>query len=77
MPVDLQDQQMPIEDMPGLDEGLQTQLKSNGVKYFFPVQRLVIPWLLKSERFKFYRPNDVCVSAPTGSGKTLGTILKL
>ena len=58
----------------GLDDQLKNQLKSNGVSYFFPVQRLVIPWLLKSERFRFYRPNDICVSAPTGSGKTLGTL---
>lgn len=75
--IDLTDQQTSVQDMPGLDDHLRSHLKSNEISFFFPVQRLVIPWLIKSERFKFFRPNDICVSAPTGSGKTLSFVLPI
>ncbi len=75
--VDLSDEQMAVEDMAGLDPSLVNCLKSNGVKYFFPVQRQVIPKLLDSPRYQFYRPPDLCVSAPTGSGKTLSFVLPI
>ena len=61
--------------MPGLQESLVEKLRENGVKYFFPVQRQVIPHLL--HRNPFFRPSDLCVSAPTGSGKTLAFVLPL
>ena len=51
------------------------KLKENQITYFFPVQRQVIPHLLK--RNKYFRPSDLCVSAPTGSGKTLAFVLPL
>jgi ATP-dependent RNA helicase DDX51/DBP6 len=41
---------------------------------FFTVQQQVIPWLLESQQ-QFFRPCDMCVSAPTGSGKTLAFVL--
>ena len=44
--LDLGDQQMPIEDMKELDESILQILKSTGAKYFFPVQRQVIPQLI-------------------------------
>ena len=73
---DLADQQMPIDDMkPPLENFLVEQLKANDIKYFFPVQRQVIPHLI--EENKFFRPSDVCVSAPTGSGKTLAFVLPI
>ena len=37
--VDLGDEQMAIDDMKELDTEIVETLKSNGVKYFFPVQR--------------------------------------
>ena len=37
--VDLGDEQMAIDDMKELDTEIVEILKSNGVKYFFPVQR--------------------------------------
>lgn len=75
--LDLGDQQMPIEDMKELDESILQILKSTGAKYFFPVQRQVIPQLILSAKRKFFRPSDICVSAPTGSGKTLAFVLPI
>ena len=44
--VNLSDQQMSVDQMPGLHEKLVQKLKENQVTYFFPVQRQVIPHLL-------------------------------
>lgn len=59
-----------------LDKSIRDLLKANGIKYFFPIQSEVIPWLLKVNNHKHVMfPRDVCVSAPTGSGKTLAFAL--
>jgi ATP-dependent RNA helicase DDX51/DBP6 len=42
---------------------------------FFPIQALVIPDVLSSERHAHIRNRDVCVSSPTGSGKTLSFVI--
>ena len=68
---------MPIEEMKQLDDSILQVLKSNGVEYFFPVQRQVIPQLINTVQRKFFRPSDICVSAPTGSGKTLAFVLPI
>lgn len=73
--VDLNDQQMAVDDLAGLDDKTKNVLKSNGIKYFFPVQRQIIPRLLDQKLY--YRPPDLCVSAPTGSGKTLAYVLPI
>jgi len=65
---------LPIKEMEGFDTGIQSALGDLGFEYFFPVQRQVIPFLLKPH---MYRPHDVCVSAPTGSGKTLTYVLPI
>lgn len=81
--VDLSDGQMPVSELPGLDAETVKRLAANGVRHFFPVQRQVIPWLLSASsaaaaaRRLFYRPSDICVSAPTGSGKTLAFVLPI
>ncbi|KAI4468610.1 rna helicase [Holotrichia oblita] len=50
--------------------------EKNGVKYLFPVQAEVIPWLLQAhKRSNIVFPRDICVSAPTGSGKTIAFTL--
>lgn len=50
-------------------------LKRDGYESFFPIQSLVIPDVIASERHSHIRARDVCVAAPTGSGKTLGFVL--
>ena len=44
---------------------------------FFPIQSLVIPHILASERHEHIRYRDICVSSPTGSGKTLAFVLPI
>lgn len=79
----LHDKKDSLDAIPQLDGSLIDKLKRNGIRYFFPVQREVIPVLLESVRYGFtmapgcYRPNDLCVSAPTGSGKTLAFVLPI
>ena len=75
--MDLADQQMAVADMTLLDSSILDTLKANGVDYFFPVQRQVIPHLLDTKHQQFFRPSDICVSAPTGSGKTLAFVLPI
>lgn len=76
--VDFTEDQLPVEELEGLDEATVARLKANGVKKFFPVQRQVIPHLLIPADAKApFRPSDVCVSAPTGSGKTLAFVLPI
>ncbi|KAK7481852.1 hypothetical protein BaRGS_00026878 [Batillaria attramentaria] len=68
-------------DMKILDEELQKRLHENGIHSFFPVQRQVVPVLMKDLKCGIFggqcgmRPRDICVSAPTGSGKTLAFVL--
>lgn len=50
-------------------------LERDGHKHFFPIQALVIPDVIASERHAHVRNRDICVSAPTGSGKTLSFVL--
>ncbi|CAG9821643.1 unnamed protein product [Phaedon cochleariae] len=74
--VNLQNLETKVSDLKQLDKGLRKLLKANGVKYLFPVQAQVIPWLLQSiHDSQVIFPRDVCVSAPTGSGKTLAFAL--
>ena len=46
-------------------------LQSMGITDFFPVQRSVIPSVIRSHSIPYVQPRDMCVSAPTGSGKTI------
>ena len=55
----------------GLAENLSQNLLSSGIETFFPVQNDVIPILLAQNSQHCIEPQDICVSAPTGSGKTL------
>jgi ATP-dependent RNA helicase DDX51/DBP6 len=51
---------------------LVENLKNDGYETFFPIQSLVIPDVIASERHaQVQQCRDVCVAAPTGSGKTL------
>ena len=43
----------------------------------FPVQKQAIPFILSTNQSQSIYPNDICVTAPTGSGKTLTYVLPL
>lgn len=60
-----------------LDPILVENLRKYGVHSFFPVQCLVIPELLKTVSSTVVYSRDLCVSAPTGSGKTLSYVLPI
>ncbi|KFO71504.1 ATP-dependent RNA helicase DDX51, partial [Cuculus canorus] len=73
----IKDNLVPITEVPGIHPRLLKKLQMNGIESFFPVQAEVIPAILQSASSGYlvgpggYRPKDICVSAPTGSGKTL------
>lgn len=56
----------------GFNESIIANLETAKIDSFFPIQQLVIPALLHQ-----YESKDVCVSAPTGSGKTLVYLLPI
>ncbi|CAM9639462.1 unnamed protein product [Ectocarpus sp. 4 AP-2014] len=59
----------------GLDPRLTEILRREGVKHFFPIQVRVVPDIVATERHSHVQSRDICVSAPTGSGKTLVFVL--
>lgn len=75
---DLQNLSKPIEEEIWLHSTLRTTLKNEGLSSLFPVQKEVIPFVLKEYKLShILRPHDICVSAPTGSGKTLAFVLPI
>ena len=54
-----------------LDNFIVKNLIEDGIDNFFPVQRMVIPQLLRNNERLCVQPRDMCISAPTGSGKTI------
>jgi ATP-dependent RNA helicase DDX51/DBP6 len=56
---------------------LVQNLERDGYDSFFPIQALVIPDVIASERHAHIRAQDICVTAPTGSGKTLSYVLPI
>ncbi|XP_075574485.1 ATP-dependent RNA helicase DDX51 [Pelecanus crispus] len=79
----IKDNLVPIRDVPGIHPKLLKKLQMNGIESFFPVQAEVIPAILQSASNGYlmgqggYRPKDICVSAPTGSGKTLSFVIPI
>lgn len=61
----------------GLNEDLARNLTESGITSFFPVQIDVVPKLMKQNLKQCIEPQDICVSAPTGSGKTLSYALPI
>ncbi|XP_056629191.1 ATP-dependent RNA helicase DDX51 [Triplophysa dalaica] len=78
---DIKGNLVPVNEVPGICPVLLMKLKGNGIQNFFPVQAEVIPAILNSVSSELlvgpggYRPRDICVSAPTGSGKTLSFVI--
>ena len=60
-----------------LDKTIVKNLRAFGINEFFEVQKAVIPLLLYSNLHPCIIPRDICVSAPTGSGKTLSYVLPI
>ena len=56
---------------------LVKNLRRDGFERFFPIQALVIPDVIASERHSHLRVQDICITAPTGSGKTLSYVLPI
>lgn len=74
---------LPIADVAsskhwGLPPFLVKNLEADSYENFFPIQCMVIPDVIESERNAHLRgARDVCCHAPTGSGKTLAFVLPL
>jgi ATP-dependent RNA helicase DDX51/DBP6 len=69
---------LPIEEAAAswkLAPFLIANLKRDGYENFFPIQSLVIPDVITTQRHGYLRARDVCVASPTGSGKTLAFVL--
>lgn len=47
------------------------------IDHLFPVQKQVIPVILNETKTQSLYPNDLCILAPTGSGKTLTYVLPI
>jgi hypothetical protein len=65
-----------VDSVPWLSEPLKDILRKQQIATLFPVQAAVGPAIC----FGFsssYTPGDICVSAPTGSGKTLSYVLPI
>ena len=60
-----------------IEQQLLQNLNNSGVQAFFPVQQAVIPVLLRHNKQAATIPRDICVSAPTGSGKTISYALPI
>ncbi|KAA8651382.1 hypothetical protein EYZ11_008333 [Aspergillus tanneri] len=58
----------------GIESNLLRILEDNGYREAFAVQSAVIPLLLQGPR---NHPGDLCISAATGSGKTLSYVLPI
>lgn len=59
----------------GLAPFLVENLRREGFEKFFPIQALVIPDSITSAMNSHIQARDLCVTAPTGSGKTLSYVL--
>lgn len=69
---DLATQGVAVNGLSYVCDTIQKNLKSMNIKHLFPVQEKLIPWVLDAQKKPVpFRPRDVCVSAVTGSGKTL------
>ncbi|XP_055689297.1 probable ATP-dependent RNA helicase Dbp73D [Lutzomyia longipalpis] len=75
---DLTHENAPLEEIMFLSSEMKQNLKKMGIESLFPVQKIIIPWILETHANPSpYRPRDICVSAPTGSGKTIAFALPI
>ncbi|XP_028035134.1 probable ATP-dependent RNA helicase Dbp73D [Bombyx mandarina] len=75
---DLNELSCPVEEQEWLHPVIKSTLLSEGITKLFPVQNQVVPFILNEHTLpKLFQPRDVCVSAPTGSGKTLSFVIPI
>jgi ATP-dependent RNA helicase DDX51/DBP6 len=60
-----------------LDDQVSANLQASGITSLFPVQSKLIPYLLANNKYDCIFPQDICVSAATGSGKTLSYVIPI
>ncbi|CAH0592344.1 unnamed protein product [Chrysodeixis includens] len=78
VPKSLKSSSCPVEEQHWLHSTLKATLISEGVTNLFPVQEKVVPFILDEHKSTYpFWPHDICVSAPTGSGKTLSFVLPI
>ncbi|KAL0901675.1 hypothetical protein ABMA27_006874 [Loxostege sticticalis] len=74
----LRNEAYPIAEQAWLHSTLRSTLASDGITHLFPVQAQVIPFILQEHELpQTLWPHDICVSAPTGSGKTLSFVIPI
>lgn len=72
-----------VDKLSCLSPHIIKRLKNLNIKSLFPIQKAVIPAVLNVVHQESIfciggeRPSDICVSAPTGSGKTLSYVIPL
>ncbi|KAI8150173.1 P-loop containing nucleoside triphosphate hydrolase protein [Fennellomyces sp. T-0311] len=68
-----------LDKLSGLSDHLIQRCRELGFSNFFAVQLAVIPVFLRRQALYDTRrsPGDLCVSAPTGSGKTMAYVLPI
>jgi ATP-dependent RNA helicase DDX51/DBP6 len=59
-----------------LQPKLAAALQRQGITTLFPIQATVVPMLLEREQATSH-PGDLCITSPTGSGKTLSYVLPI
>eukprot|EP01138_Halocafeteria_seosinensis_P011162 gb/GECG01011400.1/.p1 GENE.gb/GECG01011400.1/~~gb/GECG01011400.1/.p1 ORF type:complete len:416 (+),score=73.97 gb/GECG01011400.1/:1-1248(+) len=60
-----------LEKKMKINELLVRNLRKQGIERLFPIQREAIPEMVAADNEHQFGMGDICISAPTGSGKTL------
>ena len=77
---DISSNKTSLQNINYLHENTKNNLTKKSIKDLFPVQAIVIPFILNDHARilnKKFHPHDICVQAPTGSGKTLAYVLPI
>lgn len=77
---DISSSKTSLQNINYLHENTKNNLTKKSIKDLFPVQAIVIPFILNDHARilnKKFHPHDICVQAPTGSGKTLAYVLPI
>ncbi|XP_065644160.1 ATP-dependent RNA helicase DDX51 [Hydra vulgaris] len=64
-----------VDSLDYITKNTINNLKSSGIEHLFPVQTAVITYMHSQSKMLNFPPRDICVEAPTGSGKTLSYVL--